>query len=593
MPQLDTVQQIKARLDIVELISDYVKLKQSGMNFKGLCPFHNEKTPSFMVNKDRQMWHCFGCNIGGDMFEFIQKVEGVEFIEALEILAKCAGVVIERRNPGENNQRLKLFEALEQAAIFYNEQLKNSTNLKAKQYLDNRQITSDSVVAFNIGYAPAEWDRLSNYLRSQNFSLSDVMAAGLVIKSERGPGVYDRFRDRLIFPISDIQNRVVGFGGRILDKDAKEAKYINSPQSPVYNKSAVLYNLERAKNYIKEQGYAVLVEGYMDVVGVWQVGIKNVVATSGTALTVDQVKLLKRYTNELRLAFDADLAGRSAAERGIDLALAADMEVKVITLPQGKDPDECAKKDSVGLHQAIAEALPIVDYAFKTVLAEVDVNTREGKKIMAVKLLNAIGKLTDPVEQDYYLKKLASTLSVDEQVIRQKFSSNVKPETQTVVTASTESSKVDRNRLLAEQLMSLVIKWPEYLVTCANQLPAEVFEDEDLRSLYKHLTVYYNETQSSGSDGFKFETINEPKAQQLFDVLYLKSDQDFANLNSDEVKLDFLNLIKELKTIYLSKEMKTLAAAIRQAEKLNNQAELEDLLAKFAHLSRDLAGLQN
>lgn len=593
MPQLDTVQQIKARLDIVELISDYVKLKQSGMNFKGLCPFHNEKTPSFMVNKDRQMWHCFGCNIGGDMFEFIQKVEGVEFVEALEILAKRAGVVIERRTPGESNQRMKLLEALEQSAIFYHEQLSNSTNLKARQYIENRQITPDSVQTFNIGYAPAEWDRLSNHLRSQNFSLNDVMAAGLVIKSERGPGVYDRFRDRLIFPINDIQNRVVGFGGRILDKEAKEAKYINSPQTAVYNKSFVLYNLDKAKHHIKEQGYAVLVEGYMDVVGVWQVGIKNVVATSGTALTVDQIKLLKRYTNELRLAFDADLAGRSAAERGIDLALAADMEVKVITLPQGKDPDECAKKDPVGLQTAIAEALPIVDHAFKTVLAEVDINSREGKKIMAAKLLTAISKLADPVEQDFYLKKLATTLSVDEQIIRQKFMSGAKPEGPAEPVVKTEPAKADRNRLLAEQLMSLIIKWPEYLVSCANQLPAEVFEDDDLRSLYKHLTVYYNEAQSSDTDGFKFEPINEPKAQQLFDVLYLKSDQDFANLNSDEVKLDFLNLIKELKTVYLSREMKNLGVAIRQAEKDNNKAELEDLLAKFAHLSRDLAGLQN
>lgn len=593
MPQLDTVQQIKARLDIVELISDYVKLKQTGANFKGLCPFHNEKTPSFMVNKDRQMWHCFGCNVGGDMFEFIQKVEGVEFVEALEILAKRAGVVIERRNPGEGNQRLKLFEALTEAASFYQDQLKGTEALKAQQYVKDRQITIDSLKTFSIGYAPAEWDRLSNNLRSR-FSINDLLGAGLVIKSERGPGVYDRFRDRLMFPITDIQGRVVGFGGRVLNKDAKEAKYINSPQTTVYNKSLVLYNLDRAKNFIKEQGYAVLVEGYMDVIGVWQVGVKNVVATSGTALTVDQIKLLKRYTNEIRLAFDADLAGRSAAERGIDLALAADMEVKIITIPQGKDPDECAKKAPAELDQAIKDALPIVDHAFKTVLAEVDINSREGKKTTAAKLLTAISKLHDPVEQDFYLKKLASVLSVDEQVIRQKFTSTPQAHINKEEPADApQTNKPDRTRLLAERLLSLLIKWPEYLVMCANQIQPEVFEDNDLQDLYKQMTVYYNESQSSETDGFKFEAINESSSRRLFDILFLKSDQDFTNFNSDEVKLEFLSLIKELKTIYLTKEMKFLAAAIKQAEKQGNKVELEDLLAKFARVSRDLAGLQN
>ena len=320
------VDQIKSRLDVVDVIGEYVSLKQSGQNWKGLCPFHGEKTPSFMVHREKQIWHCFGCGLGGDIFEFIEKFENVDFPEALEILARKAGVELSREvQPGASNKRTRLFQLLSEAVNFYQEQLKSDPGSSARQYLASRGVTAESISSFALGYAPAEWDKLANYLRNKGFSLEELIAAGVALKSERGPGIYDRFRDRLLFPIFDVQDRPVGFGGRTLDPGAREAKYINSSQGPVYNKSTILYNLNLAKEHIRSAGYALLVEGYMDVVGCVQAGIKNVVATSGTALTQEQVKLLKRYCNEIRLCFDADLAGQSASERGIDLALAAEL----------------------------------------------------------------------------------------------------------------------------------------------------------------------------------------------------------------------------------------------------------------------------
>ncbi|MDZ4229676.1 MAG: DNA primase, partial [Candidatus Veblenbacteria bacterium] len=455
------VEQIKSRLDIIEVVGEYIRLKQSGQNWKGLCPFHGEKTPSLMVHREKQIWHCFGCGLGGDVFEFIEKIENVEFPEALEILARKAGVELTSRQGGgpEAGKRLRLFHLLEVATAFYREQLKSSASgAVARAYLAKRGVTPESVADFSLGYAPPEWDKLTNHLRNNGFSIEEALLSGVAMKSERGPGVYDRFRDRLLFPITDAQSRVVGFGGRTLDPEAKEAKYINSPQGPIYNKSLILYNLDKAKLYIKEAGCAVLVEGYMDIIGSWEAGVRNVVATSGTALTPEQVKLLKRYTNELRLAFDADLAGRTASERGIDLALQAELEVKVIKLPQGKDPDDAARVDAVGFKSAVESALPIGDYAFATVLGQVDTTTREGKKQAAKLLLAAIVKLPDPVDRDYYLKRLARELDVDERSLRERLPVNRTP----VAGASPEPvtepvAKPSREQLLSERLLVLLV----------------------------------------------------------------------------------------------------------------------------------------
>lgn len=593
------VELIKSRLDIVDIVGEYVRLKQSGQNWKGLCPFHTEKTPSFMVHREKQIWHCFGCGLGGDVFEFIQRVENVDFSEALELLAKKAQVILQPKGSlgGGSSQRLKLFQLVEIARDFYHRTLLESPQAeKARSYLKTRGVAAESFKLFNLGYALAEWDKLLVFLRGKGFGPDEVVAAGLALKSERGPGAYDRFRDRLMFPIADVQGRTVGFGGRTLDPNNKEAKYINSPQGQIYNKSGIVYNLDQAKAEIKAAGFAVLVEGYMDVIGCFEVGIKNVVATSGTALTPEQVKLLKRYTNELRLAFDADLAGQSASERGVEVALKAELEVKMISLPLGKDPDECARKDPSALRQAIEQALPIGDHAFKTVLGQVDPATREGKKAAAAKLLATIARLPDPVERDHYLKRLSRELDVDERSLRERLAAMATVGPRLAAEAPTpklaaEAIPRDRHEVLSERLLAALIHAAEQVMPLLREVSAEIFAAPAPRQLYSRLSVYYNDRQRLDLDEFKLELQTEPELIRLLDTLFLQAQRDFENLSLAEVEAEATLVMRHLRHHYLSQELKRLTSAIRQAEQAHQAAELQELLSRFTAVSRELAQL--
>lgn len=595
------VELIKSRLDIVEVIGEYVRLKQSGQNWKGLCPFHHEKSPSFMVHRERQMWHCFGCGEGGDVFSFVQKIENVDFPEALELLARKAGVTLTPRTrggAGETSQRLRLLEAVGAAQAFYQQQLLQSpTAAKARGYLKSRAVSAESIATFGIGYSPAEWDKLLLHLRSKGFSPDEVVAAGLALKSERGPGAYDRFRDRLMFPINDSQGRVVGFGGRTLEAEAKEApamagqaKYINSPQSLVYNKSLVVYNLDRAKQAMKEAGYAVLVEGYMDVIGAWEAGVKNVAASSGTALTPEQVKLLKRYVNEIRLSFDADTAGQNASERGIDVALAAELEVKVITLPFGKDPDECARQDPAAFRQAIDKALPIVEYTWTKVQPQYDTKSREGQKQAAQRLLRVIAKLPDPVERDYYLRWLSRELGVEERSLRERLAmvAPMNVPTAPVPAAPALPETVDRQRLLSERLLTLALHYPEHLTVVWQEARPDWLSVGGPRELYKRLLLYYNENQHLDFDELRKELAQERELVELLEALFWRGEQDVPDLEDGAVVAEERQLLNYLQQQALSQELKELSAAIAQAERGGDEASLRELLDRFTEVSQQL-----
>ena len=586
------VDTIKSRLDVVDVIGEYVSLKQSGQNWKGLCPFHGEKTPSFMVHREKQIWHCFGCGLGGDIFEFIEKFENVDFPEALEILARKAGVELSREvQPGASNKRTRLFQLLSEAVNFYQEQLKSDPGSSARQYLASRGVTAESISSFALGYAPAEWDKLANYLRNKGFSLEELIAAGVALKSERGPGIYDRFRDRLLFPIFDVQDRPVGFGGRTLDPGAREAKYINSSQGPVYNKSTILYNLNLAKEHIRSAGYALLVEGYMDVVGCVQAGIKNVVATSGTALTQEQVKLLKRYCNEIRLCFDADLAGQSASERGIDLALAAELEVKIVALSQGKDPDEAARMNLVKFKQEIEQALPIGEYAFKSVFKKVDVKTREGKKQAAKLLLAAIAKLPDPVERDFYIKRLSRDLDVEEKSLRESLPNPRMSNQISAPVATPQASRPSREQMLSERLIALLIKFgKEFWPQTTGLEPAMLTEPE--AELYRQAHLQYTESQRVDFEELKRELNYEPTYNRLIDILGLQAEHEFAEFTAAEATKEFNQVSRELKLNYLKRQLKLLSDAISQAERAQQPGELEELSLRYREVADQLAQLQ-
>ena len=437
---MSVTEEIKQRLDIVDVISAYVQLKKAGRNFKGLCPFHSEKTPSFIVFPETQTWHCFGaCATGGDVFSFIMRRENMDFAEALRYLARKAGVPLSPPSPEAakvEGQRDKLRRINAEAAQYYHRLLREGgEGAGARAYLKERGIEERTVEAFQLGYAPDSWDALGRHLKSKGWSEADLLAAGLVSKRETG-GVYDRFRGRVMIPIRDIRGQVVGFGGRVLAGEGP--KYLNSPQTALFDKGSILYGIDLAKDSIRREDLIVIVEGYMDVLMAHQHGIRNVVASMGTALTEKQFKTFRRLTRRVMLALDADAAGDQGTLRGLDVAQEAmdhrvvpvpsprggisyeehlDAEILILTLPQGMDPDEVIRADPAAWQRLVEQALPLMDYYFKVLLEDLDLTVAADKSEAANRLLPIISHVNSPVEQAHYLQRLAHLLRVDERTL--------------------------------------------------------------------------------------------------------------------------------------------------------------------------------
>lgn len=440
---MNEIEEIKARLDIADVVGQYVQLQRSGRSFKALCPFHTEKTPSFIVSPDRQSWHCFGaCGTGGDVFSFIMRKEGIEFGEALRMLAARAGVTLtERQRPEEERQRERLHAANEAAARWYHQLLVESeAGRQAWEYVQSRGIDRPTAEAFLLGYSQASWEATGEHLRQRGYTDAELLAAGLLVEGERGP--HDRFRGRLMFPIRDGRGRFVGFGARALDDSTP--KYLNTAQTAVFDKGGMLYALERAHEGIRREGCAVIVEGYMDVVAAHQRGFDNVVATMGTSLTERQVRLLKRQTRNIVLALDADAAGSEAALRGHDVveeALkqseeretvavvtwrglvryqdAAAVDLLVAVLPEGRDPDDVIRADPEAWRQLIASARPVLDYRFEAAPSRHDLSGPRGRSEAAQELLPLLEPLTDPVVRAHYLQRLSRlSLAKEEELSR-------------------------------------------------------------------------------------------------------------------------------------------------------------------------------
>jgi DNA primase len=440
---MSVIDEIKERLDIAEVISAYVPLKKAGRNYKGLCPFHSEKTPSFVVFPDSQNWHCFGaCGTGGDVFTFIQKRENIDFSEALRILAQRAGVELKprtERESAEAQQRDKLREINEAAARYFHHLLRDENETQAevaRAYLDKRNLNEETTVKFQLGYALDSWRALSDHLMRRGYQRDDLLAAGLIVEREDGR-YYDRFRGRLIIPIRDERGRVIGFGGRTLDPTGVP-KYLNSPQTALFDKSRTLYGLDVAKGAVRAAGYAVIVEGYMDVLQAHQHGIANVVAQMGTALTEAQLKLLSRFTRSFVLALDPDTAGDQATLRGLTVAREAlarravpvptergriryesqlDAQLRIMTLPQDQDPDDVIRTNPGLWQQLVDRAEPVVDYYFRIVTDGLNLKTAQGKATAVRQLALIIRDIGDAVERTHYTQKLARLVRMDEKAL--------------------------------------------------------------------------------------------------------------------------------------------------------------------------------
>lgn len=561
------IEEIKNRLDIVDVIGGYIKLHKAGVNYRAVCPFHNEKKPSFFVNPTRQIWHCFGsCGEGGDMFKFVMKIEGVEFGDALRILAQKAGVELKREDPKVRSQRQRLYEITELACLFFEKQLESSSGQRAKQYLLDRKVSEESLKKWRIGYAPDIWDSLSSFLINKGYSGSELEKVGLGFKSQKTGKYCDRFRGRIMFPVFNLSSQVIGFGGRTLKKE-ETAKYVNSPATLLYDKSKTLYGLNKAAMDIRKKEGCILVEGYMDVIMASQAGFENVVATSGTALTQWQLKILKRYSENLYTAFDMDLAGNAATKRGIDLAQAEGFNIKIISMPEGKDPADVASEDSSLFEELVNKAKSIHDFYFENTLSKFDRNTLEGKKKISKILLPVIKRISNKIEQNVWVKDLAQALSVREEDVLEELK-KTKEEKERFVEPEKKEEKVSLNRkqLLEERLLALLTKLPERLKEINS-------DDLKLFSLETVGVINYLEKKDVAND----------KLEERIKSLGLQLEIEDPEL---DYEAEFAYCFKELKSLTIKEKLADICKNIRIAEQEKNDEKVKELVEQFCYYSK-------
>ena len=416
IPQ-NSIEDVRHASDIVDVVSDYVSLKKKGHNLFGLCPFHTEKTPSFSVNPERQIFHCFGCGAGGNVFTFIMQEEGVNFPEAVRLLARRAGIVIpepDEMDDSERQEREVLYYCNELAMKFYQEQLFSPTGKEALDYLHARDFDDEAIRRFGLGYAPSQWDALLKFVQAKHIAPEKLEQAGLLNPRKEG-GYYDRFRHRVMFPILNLSEKPIAFGGRTLLEDKKTPKYVNSPETPIYHKSNVLYGLHLARDAIRDAGEAIFVEGYTDVMRLHLAGVKNVVATSGTALTALQARLIRRYTQQVTLLYDSDTAGAAATLRGADVLVEHGLEVRVAELAEGEDPDSFVQKNGAeAVRERVAAALPLLD--FKAVQIP-QAAGRLDKRERIQSLVETIAKVQDGLQRQELVHHYAEKMKIDEELL--------------------------------------------------------------------------------------------------------------------------------------------------------------------------------
>jgi DNA primase len=485
---MSVITEVKQRLDIVELVSEYVTLQKAGRNFKGLCPFHSEKHPSFFVFPEQQSWHCFGaCGTGGDIFSFIMKKEGIDFGQALRLSAQRVGITLSPREASskvEDEKKEKLFQINEAATEYYHHLLSSTKAGEAtRNYLAKRKVTTETIEEFRLGFSPDAWEALKNYLLGKGYTEKELVEAGLIIEKEGG-GSYDRFRNRLLFPICDIQGRVTGFGARVLDDSLP--KYINSPQTSIFDKSSSLYGIDKAKSAIKKKNLVIIMEGYMDVLTAHQHNWQNVVGSMGTSLTENQVGVIKRLSNNITLALDADLAGEEATLRGKAILAYSNAEANVILLPPGKDPDEVIKEDPALWQKLVEQAMPILDFAFQSVISKVDINKAKDKSLAVQKLLPSIYEIKDPTQKFHYVEKLARALKIktsDIEVALQKLKTTRK---RPQLSKPTEQARLARqfvSSAIEEYCLALLLQYPG-LRPLTQELSQEHFESTENREVF-------------------------------------------------------------------------------------------------------------
>ena len=579
-----TIEKLKERIDIVELIGSYVQLKKAGRNFKGLCPFHQEKTPSFVVSPDRQLWRCFGsCGVGGDAIAFFMKYENLSFLEALTDLAQRYGIVIEKM-PVEDkiiHYKERLIKVNQVAADFYHYILtKSSIGKTALDYLEKRSISDKIIKTFQIGYSPSSWDSLSRFLYTKKFNTNELVDSGLCIQKQQGGSVYDRFRGRVMFPLKDHRGNTVGFSGRILSGKS-EAKYVNTPETTLYHKRSMLFGLHITKEAVKKENKIIIVEGEFDMIMPFQQGVSTIAAIKGSALTTEQLQLIKRYTNRVYLALDADKAGEEAIRRAIEVAEPMGFELGVITIEGGKDPDEAVRANEAEFKKSLEHPAPVYDFLMQLFAKKYPPSDPFNKKQIGEEMAPFLYAITNPIIQSYYIKQLAKLLDVNEnaasQVVRgYRKKRLVRPNRQEI-----QINKPLRELVIQQYLLEQLLH-AQSLTSHMTEIQEIVNENIFTIPSYGRLFIKLKEKASEGGnfDINAFIKSLVPELASVADELYLKASSEEQGATNSlkhiayEIKRNFLRSI--LKNVLNSsseaneEKLKEVQAQLKEVEKMSS-----------------------
>jgi DNA primase len=575
---MSTVDTIKDRLSITDVVGAYVKLEKAGANLKGLCPFHQEKTASFMVSPARGTYYCFGCGAKGDIFSFIEQFEGLDFMGALKVLADRAGVEIEKQDPSAKTERERLFRIMEHASLFYHKGL--SEDLPAKEYLKKRGVEIKTIRTWRLGYAPSQWRLLYNYLISKGFSAQEMLKAGLIKPADNG--FYDTFRSRIVFPIGNTGGRIVAFSGRIFPVDDTAAKYLNSPETTLFNKSSILYGYDKAKFEIRQKNSAVLVEGQMDLILSHQVGITNTVATSGTAFTDLHAGLIKRFAEKLVICYDGDKAGISAALRAAIVALRSGLDVRIARLPEEKDPADMCIENKQAYLETIEKAEHVIDFALGVAM-KTATGERELGKLIVTSVFPYIQVLPSVIDQARFLHQISERSKIREVILQEEYKHFAKTSHQVVQGKETKSTgyfdRPIREQVVARQLfgiMSLLEQREQ-----GNKGKSEKDGSTTSKFVQKEIV------RIEGKEGA--EALTKRFESQKEELLF-EAEQSYNA--SDFIESDIKELLKRLEIERLERQYAEAADALATAEHEHKEAQTDELLEKCKQISKKLSILK-
>jgi DNA primase len=580
---MDAIEEVKTRLSIEDVIGEYVQLKRSGRNWRGLSPFTVEKTPSFMVSPEKQIWHDFSSGKGGNMFSFVMEMEGLDFKGALELLARKAGIDLEqyqRNSRYDGPDKARLHQLLELSATFYQRHL--TRYQPALEYvLRERKFSRETVLAWRIGYAPKEGTALTDYLRSKGFSESEMKLAGVSVK--RSWGFSDMFRDRLMLPLQDSFGAVIGFTARLLADVPNAPKYINTPQTVLYDKSRHVFGLHFAKEAIRKHGFAVVTEGNMDVIASYQAGVRQVVAVAGTALTEQQLKILSRLTNDIRLCFDADRAGLTATERSIPIASKVGVSLSIIDVPSGKDPDELIRHDPALWQAAVTKHSYALDWLMERYKQLIDVHSAPGKRQFTDVLLPLIRRLDDSVEIDHYMNAIAQTIDVSREALASKLHTipegKVVRKQQRVAPIMTSAEEIEYGKL-QDHLLAIALMEPS-LRSLLPRITADMLLKDDAKQLLNLLR---------SNPELKSDALTELKSvTEYVKILELEYEELYQSIEPTELEYEVTRLQTRLVEAYVKQQKQKIAASLEMASE-SQTASLLEQVKQLDALLKDVTG---